>query len=313
MTPICAFDIAPDGRARALDTLEGAITRGYRWVHLDLNDPASADWVRATLPAAAAGLLAAETRPRVDPHEEGLLLTLRGVNLNVGDAPEDMVSLRLWISPTLIVSMRRRRIFAIDDLRQAAVANTAPPSVGAFVAALVTGLVTRIENTSLALDDLADAMEDSVYENEEPALPELAPLRRQVIKLRRHMGPQAAALHDLAHLETAIFPRGLRTALRDSANRATRTDEELHEIRERLTALADHIDMAQTTRMGRNSYVLSVIAGIFLPLGVITGLFGVNLAGMPGSDQPWAFAALCIAMGVICLAGWAALRWKRWL
>jgi len=65
--------------------------------------------------------------------------------------------------------------------------------------------------------------------------------------------------------------------------------------------------------MGRNSYVLSVIAGIFLPLGVITGLFGVNLAGMPGAEQPWAFAALTIAMVVIVLVGWVVLRWKRWL
>ena len=152
-----------------------------------------------------------------------------------------------------------------------------------------------------------------MYENNTPDLPDLAPLRRQVIKLRRHMGPQAAALHDLARLETGIFPRGLRATLRDSANRATRTDEELHEIRERLTALSDHIDMAQTTRMGRNSYVLSVIAGFFLPLGVITGLFGVNLAGMPGAEQPWAFAALSIAMVVIVLVGWVVLRWKRWL
>ncbi|WP_377513124.1 CorA family divalent cation transporter [Octadecabacter sp. R77987] len=213
--------------------------------------------------------------------------------------------MRLWYC--------RRRVFAVDDLRQAALANAAPPSVGAFVAALATGLVARIESTSLALDDLADAMGDAVYEGDAPTLPDLAPLRRQVIKLRRHVGPQTAALHDLARLETALFPRALRAALRDSANRATRTDEELHEVRERLTALADHMHMAQTTRMGRNSYVLSVIAGIFLPLGVITGLFGVNLAGMPGADQPWAFAALCIAMGVIILAGWALLRWKRWL
>ena len=312
MTPICAFDIAADGTARALDDLTQPVA-GYRWVHLDLNDPKAADWVRATLPANAYGLLAAETRPRVDPHDDGLLLTLRGVNLNQGDAPEDMVSLRLWITPEMIVTMRRRRVFAVDDLRQAALANAAPRSVGAFVAALAMGLVARIEDTSLALDDLADAMEDAVYENNTPDLPDLAPLRRQVIKLRRHMGPQAAALHDLTRLETGIFPRGLRATLRDSANRATRTDEELHEIRERLTALSDHIDMAQTTRMGRNSYVLSVIAGIFLPLGVITGLFGVNLAGMPGAEQPWAFAALTIAMVVIVLVGWVVLRWKRWL
>ncbi len=36
-------------------------------------------------------------------------------------------------------------------------------------------------------------------------------------------------------------------------------------------------------------YLLSVITAIFLPLGFLTGLFGINLGGMPGAEYKWGF------------------------
>ena len=47
-----------------------------------------------------------------------------------------------------------------------------------------------------------------------------------------------------------------------------------------------------------------MVAAIFLPLGFLTGLFGVNLAGMPGVDWPWAFAALAGVTAALGLGLW---------
>jgi zinc transporter len=40
-------------------------------------------------------------------------------------------------------------------------------------------------------------------------------------------------------------------------------------------------------------YVLSRVAALFLPLGLLTGLLGINVGGIPGSDEPLAFAVVC--------------------
>lgn len=48
----------------------------------------------------------ARTRPRVLPLAGGLLVNLRGVNLNPGADPEDMVSVRMWIDAERLISMR---------------------------------------------------------------------------------------------------------------------------------------------------------------------------------------------------------------
>ena len=47
-------------------------------------------------------------------------------------------------------------------------------------------------------------------------------------------------------------------------------------------------------------------------LHFLTGLFGVNLAGMPGGNWPGAFAALCAGTVVLGVALWFFFRWKRW-
>ena len=56
--------------------------------------------------------------------------------------------------------------------------------------------------------------------------------------------------------------------------------EEMASTASRLAALFDHTQAQHVYKQGQNSYVLSIIAVIFLPLGFVTGLFGVNVAGI---------------------------------
>lgn len=313
--PILAYDIWPDCTATvATDTgitpCEGA---ALRWIHTDLNTPGLAAWCDTYLPPLASRtLLAARTRPRVDTHDDGLVITLRGINLNAGAEVEDMVSLRLWVTANLVITVRKMRIFALDDLRDQIARNDAPPTPARMIARITESLVDRIETVSLDLEERASDMEIAVYDKGTAAPPELARLRRTVITLRRHIGPLSDALAHLAQIETPLIEKGFRNRLRHTANRAKRSVDEVHEVADRLTALSDHIDLHFDARLARNGYVLSVIAAIFLPLGFLTGVFGVNVAGMPGTENPQAFAILCAAMILIGLLLYLVLRWTRW-
>ena len=63
---------------------------------------------------------------------------------------------------------------------------------------------------------------------------------------------------------------------------------------------------------GRNTYVLSIIAAVFLPLGFLTGLFGINVGGMPLIESDAGFAIIaggCVAIGTLVLVVFRHLRW----
>lgn len=78
-------------------------------------------------------------------------------------------------------------------------------------------------------------------------------------------------------------------------------------------SLHDHLELQQSSALGRNSYVLSIVAAIFLPLGFLTGLFGVNIGGMPGIGAEQAFWVLTVASVVIGIALFLIFKFSKWL
>ncbi len=311
--PVCAFDIAPDGTARpASDAGPGD---GYAWWHFDLNDPDLPAWLEARVPAIpAAALMAAETRPRCDRYGDGLILNFRGVNLNADGPADQMVAVRMWVTERLIVTVRMRKVFALDEIRQHAVAEgTAPASPVSFVHDLAQRLMSRVQDTVFDLSHRVDEMEDSVHDDDAPLPEDLAEEQRMAIRLRRYLAPQRDALIALVGTESELMSPDARARLRELANLAKLTVEELESMVGRMDAVQDHHAAQADLVHSRNGYILSIVAAVFLPLGFITGLFGVNVAGMPGVDTPWAFAALCIGLVVLSVAAVWILRKLKWI
>ena len=116
----------------------------------------------------------------------------------------------------------------------------------------------------------------------------------------------------MAETIPGMRPRDVQR-LREVSDRITRNIEDLDAARDRAALIQDELTSRLSEAMNRNMYVLSLIAGIFLPLSLITGLLGINVAGIPGEKWPWAFgavSALLVALGALEL--WV-LRRFRWL
>ena len=313
--PICAFDIWSDGRAAPVTDPAATGPGSYRWIHHDLSDPALPGWCETHLPEPAANsLLQKQTRPRCDAWQDGLILNLRGVNLNADASVDQMVSLRIWATAQTIVTVRMHKIFAASDIRTACEAGRAPPSVAEFLGDLVEGLVHRARDVVLDLEEAAEELEEQLEDEIESDPAALQSLRRTVIRLRRYLSPQRDALVRLVGIESPIFDSGNnRHELREAANLAALSNEGLEALAHRLIALQDFADSQAARQIGRNNYVLSIVAAVFLPLSFVTGLFGVNIAGMPGMTWPGAFALLCAAMLGMGLTSIAILKWLRLL
>jgi len=65
--------------------------------------------------------------------------------------------------------------------------------------------------------------------------------------------------------------------------------------------------------MNQKMYVVALIAAIFLPLGLLTGLLGINVGGIPGANNNLAFVLVCLLLvGLAALQAWV-LRRRHWL
>ncbi|MEL6680368.1 MAG: CorA family divalent cation transporter, partial [Pseudomonadota bacterium] len=270
------------GPALFHDQLGGAAAAG--WTHLDAHHPdvgtALAEALKGVDPFVVPALLAAETRPRVLVVGEGALVILRGVNLNEGSEPEDMVSLRLWADETRIVSARLRDLKAVEDTRA-----RKPQGSGATLATLVQCIAERMEATIGALDDEASEVEERVLAGEGRDLRRsIVALRRRAILLRRFLAPQREAISALQGSSLGWIGPADRRSLYESSDRLLRYVEELDQVRDRLQVAKDELANLQAERLNRNLYVLAIISAIFLPLGFLTGLLGINVGGVPGTE-----------------------------
>lgn len=290
---------------------------GLLWVHLDFTKAGTRDWIEkdnGLEDVVKEALLADETRPRITPVGDGLLVSLRGVNLNPGDDPEDMVSLRLWVEKDRIISTRRRRLLSISDLCETIDGGRGPCTAGEFLDDISGRLLYRMGPVIDDVEDKVAELEEEVLTAESHTLrPMLASIRRQTISLRRYMGPQREAMARLQSEKVSWLSEDDRMRLREVYDRITRYIEDLDAARERAAVTQEELVSRLAEQMDKRMYVLSIVAAIFLPLGFLTGLLGINIAGIPGSEFRYAFIVFCsFLLFVVCLQ-FVIFKKKKWM
>lgn len=324
---VCAYVLDGKGSGKEIvgwnEMLNWSPDEGDLWVHLDCADGGTEVWLRdsAKLDSFVIdGLLADESRPRCDQYNDGVLLILRGVNLNPGAEPEDMVSIRMWIDDKRVISTRFRKLMAVQDVQDQLAMGRGPVSSGHLVARLAASMTERMQPTIEELSNVVSELESRIIDAETGEKPELRDIRfklndtrRVAIALRRYINPQRDALAHLTQLDETWIDERVEGRLRETIDRITRIIEELDEIRERSAVIQDELANRISQRMERTMYILTVVAAVMLPLGFLTGLLGINVGGMPGADTAWAFWAVCVLLGVIVVAEVWLMRKYKWI
>lgn len=305
------------------ETLTGDdITRSLKdddlaWVHLDVAHPDTREWLKENVnyldPIVLDALLAAETRPRIMEVDQGLVMILRGVNLNENADPEDMVSVRLWVDAHRIITLRRRRLKAVVDIHERLLEGKGPKNSGDFITQLTSRLFERMEPVMSDLDEQIDTIEERIIDHPDPdERQDITNIRKRAILFRRYIAPQKDVMTHLRLSEQIWIDNTHKRHLQESLDRVTRYVEDLDAIRERSQIVKDELANALSDRLNKNLYILSVISAIFLPLGFFTGLMGINIGGMPGVDNPdafWIFSGILVAIVAAQMIIFKSLKW----
>ncbi|NQV43596.1 MAG: zinc transporter ZntB [Rhodospirillales bacterium] len=323
---ICAYRLDGKGGGVPVDWSEisgGISDQDSIWAHLDASHEHTEPWLREHCGLntfVIDGLLATDTRPRCEKYEDGVMLILRGVNLNPGARPEDMISIRIWIDEHMMISTRLRPLMAVQDIRDQLESGKGPVSAGHLIARLADRLGDRMSPVVEDLGEQADDMENLLIETDgknqqdlRSVRHQLINLRRMAISLRRFIAPQREALSTLSRLDEPWLDERTQGRLRETVNQVTRIIEELDEVRERSVVVQDELMNRISQRMEKTMYALTVVATIMLPLGFLTGLLGINVGGMPGADTSWAFWAVCGMLALVTMLEVWLFKKFKWL
>jgi zinc transporter len=286
------------------------------WLHLNRDDPSVRQWVRerADIPQHVCDAIFREdTRPRIETLRQGALVTLRGVNLNENAKEEPMIAIRMWVTDRALISLARYPFRAIGDVLDQHNAGDGPSSIGGLLVQFIDGLTVRMEQIIDDLTDRVSEVEDRVVDPRKIATRhELVELRLELITLLRYLMPQQIAIAGFIDRPAPFLSEDDRNVLREAFHRLKLYNEDLTAARDRASVIQDEITNQADTAMNNRMYIVTLIAGLFLPLTVITGLLGVNVGGIPGAESPRAFWILCALLVLIVGISYLVLRRRRW-
>lgn len=284
------------------------------WVHLNRTKPGVQEWLEDELglPEPTADLLTSnETRPRAFREGHTLVATLRGINFNPGAEPEDMVSMQLWSDGRRVITLRRSPLQTPQDTLMEIDAGRGPVDAGALITALTENMIARMSQSVVDMNDQLDSLLGDGLNM--AMLDTIATIRRNCLALKRYMGPQHVALEAIARDAPQWFEEHDRREIAESIDRLHRYLEDIDTSKESAVVLQDELRSRSLARSERTSLVFAAIAVIFLPLTFVTGLLGINVAGIPGADSPiafWVVVGICLCIFAMQLM----LFWKwRWL
>ena len=314
---ICAYELkSSSSPLLSLTEVEQLSEDAKVWIHLDRTHPGTRVWLneQSGLPENLVNsLLKNEVRPRFSELANGqALFVIRAINVNTGDRPEDMVSIRIWSDGRRIISLRNQPLMAAQEIRSALEQGTGPDNVAGFLQRLHKLIDGRIENLVYKLNSQLEELEDDYQDKGEINDPAVNEMSSIAMKLRRHLVAQRDSMIRVREssmqwlVSESVYWRELYHSYMIYV-------DELGDIVDRCKTLKDARIEGLIENSNRTSYLLTIVAAIFLPLGFITGLLGINVGGMPGVDSEWAFAIVCLIIVLIGVLEYFYFKTKKWL
>ena len=286
------------------------------WVHFDYSTQEAKDWIRnqCNNSIVADALLADETRPRTTLLGDSLLLALRGVNLDPHSRPENMISIRLFISSNMIISTSRRTLLSVTEIIEELRKGTGVKSTSEFLVELTYRMIDRMDDVIDQLQDRTDYLEENIIDMKNQEFrTEILNVRRETIILKRYLAPQKEALIKLSNEKISWIDEYKKVEIRETNDQLIRHIEELDTIRDKVILIQEELANSLSEEMNKKMYMLSIISAIFLPLTFLTGLLGINVGGIPGASNDKAFYIFTIILLLVIFSQYIIFKKKKWI
>ena len=262
-------------------------------------------------------ILNTDQRPKVDDYGDYLFVVARFFEIDAesGQIGSDQVSLIL--GPGYVLSFQERPSGRFDPLRERLRQDRGQiRKLGADYLAysLIDAVVDRYFTILENIGERTEELEDMMLENPRPgSLHTVHQLKRETLTLRRSIWPLREVINNLTRADDRFFSPETRPYLRDVYDHTVHAIESLEANRDVIAGMLDIYLSAASNRVNQEVRALTVVAIIFMPATLISGIFGMNFKSMPLLEQPAGFA---IAIGLMATVATtlSLIFWRRrWL
>lgn len=312
-----------EGRTREQDALDPAwLASGsgtYVWADVAAPTGADGEVLRDAFgihELAVEDALGETHHPKVETYGEVLHVVLHGINFHASEHAFDTHDTDFFVTRQFLVT--------VHDGKRRSIAHVAGlcGKSGHILAEGPLALMHRIVDTMVGhyhpevdeLEEWLDDLERQVLEQPKQSLTsEILAVKRDIMGLRRIVIPQRDVVGRLSRREFEVIGQEVAYRFRDVYDQLVRLADDAIIFQDRVTGILDAHLASVSIQLAQTSKLIAVVAALFGPLTVLTGLYGMNvpLPHLPGGEhaQFWWVVGLMAAASV---AMFVAFRRSGW-
>ena len=293
------------------------------WLDLPLEDVPVLDPAGAGLPGHPLNWEDArrpDHRPKLEDHGDHLFLVVRCLNTREDWLARQLQTLQLacFLHPRLLITVRSGDLGCVDDVAGRLAQGLAAASWGpdgvlhAVLDRIVDALAPHMERWETEVERLD---KEALRNPRTPVLGRILAIRKHMVKLRRLAAGHEEILAVLTRTREDLVRAPTRPYFRDVHDHLLAVLEAADSLRDSVTIAVDIYLNSVNNRLNEIMKILTGASLVLLPLTLVTGIFGMNFAVMPGLQHPAGFwwtiggmAALSVGLAVAVPAVPAVLR-----
>jgi len=254
--------------------------------------------------------------PKLEVFEDLTFLLFKALHPDVQGFDFATIQLALFIGPRFIVTRHQEISPAVDQLREElehepGVLDSGP---GAFALRLSRIMVDHYLKNILGLESRIEELEARMLEDADDAmLAELIGHKGDLKKLRRVFVYHQQLFSDLRSGAYPGFGEPLLHQVVDVYEQQERANSLATLYYELASDLIDGYISLASHRLNQIVKVLTIITVIFVPLGLLAGIYGMNFENMPELHSPTGYYTVIGVMGLIAVTLLLVFRKKKWL
>lgn len=298
---------------------------GFVWIGLHEPDDEQITAIAETFglhELAVEDAVTAKQRPKLERYDDSLFMVLKTVSYVNDVEPTAAVELietgevMAFVGSDFIVTVRHGDHCGLHTVREKLEADPEQLALGpaAVLHAIADHIVDQYVAVTDAIEEDIDTIESEVFEpRSQMDSEQIYVMKREVMELRRSIGPLGAPLRKLTEGYSSLVPHAVRDYFRDVDDHLATVTERVTSFDELLTTLVDAVLAKISMQQNNDMRKITAYAGLISVPTMFAGIYGMNFDNMPELRWTYGYPVLLVVIGVICALLYRNFRRNHWL
>lgn len=299
----------------SLDNIEDTLTppeEGFYWIDADIDDLTILQPLFHMHDLAVEDCLSdEEQRPKLEIYESHYFIVVNSIRFD--DEEIFLRAVNVFLGRHYIITVTKQKVNELRTLKPILweqEVNTPDRFLYLLIDSIVDNYFTVGDRLEARIEKLE---EDILMHTKKSHLNEIIGLRSEILWLKKGLGPQKEVINTLNKKDLRLIDDQLQKYFSDIYENAVKISETFDTYRDLMGNLREAYQSSISNRANEIMRVFTAITTVFMPLTLITGIYGMNFTNMPELDYKYSYF---IVIGVIAALGitmYLIFRKKDWI